>query len=267
MRHLLVISLLLFTPLAAASDTQVVTLLVKSRPAAAMIDVVRPLLGEHGGVSAFHDKLIVRGNPQQIAAVRALLNDIDRPARRLIIEVRNSGQLDALDRDLSYGASTGDVRLGRAPRTEGAHLGYRGLQTRAQHDGTQRVQALDGRPALIRTGQSVPVYSGYQQIYGNQFAQGFDVYYRDTMSGFYALPRVQGDRVTVEIYQQQERATGDGRFNNQQASTVLGGALGQWLPLGTIGGSHTDRQDALGRHIQTRRSEDRHIELRVIALE
>ena len=267
MHYLLALSLLLFTTLTAANDAQVVTLLVKSRPAAAMIDVVRPLLGDSGGVSAFHDKLIVRGNSQQIAAVRALLDDIDRPPRRLIIEVRTSGSLDALDRDLSYGASTGDVRLGRAPRREGVFLGYRDLRTRAQHDGTQRVQALDGRPALIRTGQSVPVYSGYQYAYGPHVAQGFDVHYRDTMSGFYALPRVHGQQVTVEIYQQQEHAAAGGRFNTQQASTVLSGALGQWLSLGVIGGAHTDQQNALGRHTQTRRTDDRHIELRVIALD
>ena len=267
MRHLFVLLLLLITGMATANDVQVATMIVKSRPAAAMIDIVRPLLGENGGVSAFHDKLIVRGSPRQIAAVRALLKDIDRPARRLIIEVRNSGSLDAFDRDLSYGARTGDVRLGRAPRREGAHIGYRDLRTRAEHDGTQRVQALDGRPALIRAGQSVPVYTGYQHAYGHRFAQGFDVHYRDTMSGFYALPRVHGDRVTVEIYQQQERAVAGGRFNTQQASTVLSGALGQWLSLGAIGGSHADQQNALGRHIQTRRTDDRHIELRVIALE
>ena len=59
----------------------------------------------------------------------------------------------------------------------------------------------------------------------------------------------------------------DGVFGNQQASTVLSGALGQWLSLGAIGDSHADQHDAPGRHIQTRRTGDRHIELRVIAID
>lgn len=267
MHYLLALSLLLFTATISADDNQVVTLLVKSRPAAAMVDVVRPLLDETGGVSAFHDKLIVRGNRQQIAAVRKLLEDIDRPARRLLIEVRTSGRLAAEESDLNYGVRTDNLRLGTAPRRDGTYLSYRDLQTRGELDGTQRVQALDGRPALIRSGQSVPVYRGYQQFYGNRLVQGFDVNYRDTLSGFYALPRVHGDQVTVEIYQQNERAVANGRFNSQQASTLLRGALGQWLSLGSLGGSDSNQQNALGRHFQTRRSEDRQIELRVIAID
>jgi hypothetical protein len=267
MRNLFALFLLLFAGALAADSQRVVTLTVNSQPAAALVEVVRPLLGETGGVSAFHDKLVVRGNSQQIAAVRELLADLDRPARRLIIEVRQSGQLAASRRDIGYGVATDNVRLGQPPGRNGAHLHYRDLQTRGRDAGSQRVQALDGRPALIRAGQSVPVYRAHQQVIGNQLVQGFDVRYRDTGTGFYALPRVHGDQVTVEVYQQHERAAPNGRFNVQHASTVLRGPLGQWLSLGNIGGSDGDSRDAFGRHVQTRRTQDRQIDLRVIAVD
>ena len=250
-----------------AADSQVATFVVKSRPAAAMIDAVRPLLGESGGASAFHDKLIIRGSRSQIANVRQLLKQIDQPARRLFIEVRRTSQFTDRRRDVGYGATTGNVRLGDAPRGSGARTHYRELQTQGRDDGTHRVQALDGRPALIRTGASVPVYRAHQQVIGNQVVQGFDVSYRDTHSGFFALPRVHGDQVTVEIYQQHEREAGNGRFNAQQASSVLRGALGQWLTLGNVGGSDSDQQNTFGRHVRTQSSGDRRIELRVIAVD
>lgn len=265
--RLLALVLLFATAAGQAIEPQVETIVVRSQPAAALVDVVRPLLGQDGGVSAFHDKLIVRGSPQQIAAVRSLLADLDRPARRLIIEVRQSGGMTSGIRDFGYGARTDDVRIGQAPRRDGVGLYYRDLQTRGRDDGTQRVQALDGRPSLIRTGQSVPIYNTYQHGYGGYLVQGFDVVYRDAISGFVALPRVHGDQVTVEIYQQHERAAPSDRFDLQHASTVLRGGLGQWLTLGSTGGSVGDNRNELGRHLQTHRTQDRVIELRVIAVD
>ena len=46
----------------------------------AMLDTVRPLLGRDGSVSAYQDKLIVRGTAAQIEQVQSLINELDRPA-------------------------------------------------------------------------------------------------------------------------------------------------------------------------------------------
>lgn len=267
MKIVLALVLLLLTPLTAAQSLKVVTLPVTSRPAAAFIDVVRPLLGKDGGVSAFHDKLVVKGTAQEIARVRRMLKDIDKPARRLIIEVRRGGGVTASSNALNYGVSSDHVRIGKTGPGGGARLSYRDLATRARDGGSQQVQALDGRPALIRTGQSVPQYRAYQQLIGNQAVQGFDMRYRNTSSGFVALPRVRGDQVTIEIYQQHERPTVNGRFDLQQASTVLRGGLGDWLVVGSTGGSTTDSHQGLGYQAQTQRTQDRQIELRVIAID
>ena len=250
-----------------AQDREVVTIQIMSRPAATLIDGVRSLLGQDSGVSAFHDKLIVNATPRELTAVKALLAELDRPARRLIIEVRDGGNTTMATRSLGYGVNTGDVRIGRTPPGSRGNIDYRDIQTRGSADSLQRVQALDGQPALIRSGQSVPIYQVHQGVVGGTVVQGFDVRYRDSLSGFFALPRVHGDQVTVEIYQQSDRPVGNGYFNIQQASTVLSGGLGQWLTLGSIGGNHGREGDQFGRHAQTRRSQDRLLELRVIAVD
>ena len=256
--------LLLLSALAFADDIQVVSIPVVSQPAAALVDTVRPLLGRDGGVSAFRDRLLVRGTTHQIAAVRSLLSEIDRPPRRLIIEVRQAGKLSLSTRGLGYGVDTGNVRLGQASPGSDGRISYQSVETRGRDDSLQRVQALDGRPALIRAGRSIPVYHGYQDIVGRRMVQGFGMHYRDTASGFVALPRVHGDQVTVEIYQQHERPAANGRFDLQQASTVLRGGLGQWLTLGSVGSDDHDQRHQLGRQVQTRRAHDRQLELRVV---
>jgi hypothetical protein len=113
----------------------------------------------------------------------------------------------------------------------------------------------------------VPVYDGYQEVIGGRVYQGFNVRYRDANRGFYAVPRVHGDQVTVEIYQQADRAMLNGNFSTQRASTILRGGLGDWLTLGSIADSHTDRDNRIGGHISTRRAEDRQLQLRVLPVD
>jgi type II secretory pathway component GspD/PulD (secretin) len=240
---------------------------IMSRPAASLIGAVRPLLGESGGVSAFHDKLIIRGSPEQIAAAKALIAELDRPARRLIIEVRQASQVDLSSQRFDYGARTDNVELGRVPPGQRAKLGFQRLQTRGRTDALQRVQALDGQPAMIRVGQSVPVYQTYQQVIGNQVVQSFDVRYRDADRGFIALPRIHGKDVTVEIYQQDDRPTRYGRFDTQSASTILRGQIGEWLTLGSVGDSRDDTGNQIGGHVSTRRAEDRRLMLRILPVD
>lgn len=261
--------IVLFTLSLSISAQQAATVVqIQSRPAASLIEAVRPVLGKTGGVSAFHDKLILRGTAAQIEAAKAVIADLDRPARRLIIEVNLTSHIDHNSRRFGYGVRTDNVQLGRVPPPGSrAQLGYQQIQTQGQGDALQRVQALDGQPALIMAGQSVPVYQTHQQVIGNTLVQGFNMSYRDANQGFVALPRVHGDQVTVEIYQQNDRPAYNGRFNTQAASTVLRGNLGEWLTLGSVGGSTGGTDNRIGGQITTRRMEDRQLQLRVLPVD
>lgn len=267
MRGTLLLMLWLIAGVAVAQSGRIETFIVRSQPAAALVEVVRPMLSDGAAVSAFHDRLIVNGSADDLARVRKLLADLDRPPRRLLIEVRQAGSLSLSSSGIGYGIDTGNVEIGSTAPGNRAEVRAGVAETRGRNDSLQRVQALDGRAAFIRSGEDVPVYQGYQGVYGGRVVQGFQMQYRNTGSGFYALPRVHGDRVTVEIYQQHERPMSNNRFLTQQASTVLDGALGQWLTLGSVGGSDSDQHNALGSHYQTRREQDRLIELRVLAVD
>ena len=87
---------------------------------------------------------------------------------------------------------------------------------------------------------------------------------RNARRGFFALPRVQDDEVTVEIYAASERPSPNtGRFDVQRAQTVLRGRLGEWLTLGRVSGEHEAQSP--GYHSATRRAQDSLVELRVIS--
>ena len=82
----------------------------------------------------------------------------------------------------------------------------------------QTVQVLEGRSAYVQTGQSVPQRERIvtRSVVGGrvveQVVEGTD--YRNLDTGFYVTPRLSGDRVTLDISTQRERArpqTGRGR--------------------------------------------------------
>jgi hypothetical protein len=58
--------------------------------------------------------------------------------------------------------------------------------------------------------------------------------YRDVGRGFYAVPHVNGQRVTLEISQQADsmNSYGGSAINTQRLSTTVAGRLGEWIELG-----------------------------------
>jgi hypothetical protein len=60
------------------------------------------------------------------------------------------------------------------------------------------------------------------------------VVFRDIGQGFYAEPRLAGDRVTLEISQQADSPGryGYGSADTQRLSTTVSGRLGEWIELG-----------------------------------
>ena len=109
------------------------------------------------------------------------------------------------------------------------------------------MQALEGSPAFIAVGQSMPVQSTVvTPTPGGTIVQpttGF----QNTGSGVYVIPRVSGDRVLLDIAQAASSPSrqGDGAANLQQISTTASGRLGEWFPLGGIDQSATRAQSGM----------------------
>ncbi len=251
-----ILLILLCLALPAAAGDEMAIFDIQHRPAEDLLPQVRTLLGRDGSASVFGNRLIVRAPARRLEDVRWLVGELDRRARNLVVEVR-------VDRERSA------QRAGAGIRVEDARAGIRFHQygTRGRGDILQRVRTLDGRPALIQIGESVPVYELEHERYGDGSTRDrVGVKYHELRTGIYVLPRLHGDRVTLEVFQQAESAAAarTGHFETQQADTVVSGRLGEWLPIGEVDISGRERGQGIGYRAATGIAGQRYLSARVL---
>ena len=232
-----------FIPLFA---NELVVIELNGRTAEELIPLLRPMLAPGGKISGLNDKLIIRTTPSNLAELRAMLDVLDAPPRRLRITVRQDAGRRERDVDLEVSGSVG---------TSGQPSGASGKRPSEASDGNisasasarasernsgvaQSVQTLDGSPAYIAIGQSIPV-RGSIAADGREYVE-----YRDVVTGFYATPRVRNERVTVALETSADRVNRpiDGSARIQRAETIVTGELGEWIEVGTISSDADGRQ-------------------------
>jgi len=257
--RLILTSALVIASAAVHAQTQMMEIFsLKYRTVEQMMALIRPLVPPPGTVTGIQNQLIVRSTPQNIAEVRAVLERVDTVPRRLLITVRQDADA-SVERDrLSV---SGTVPLGRnseiivgAPGGSGVEAQVISSRRSEVDRNTQQIQALEGQPAFIQVGQSVPV-PARQVVRGPFGTQVIDtVEYRETSTGFQVLPRVNGDRVFLDILPQRETPgnAGPGSVNTQRLSTTVSGRLGEWIDLGGATQVVDERQSVLlGRTTRT----------------
>lgn len=258
----------------AAADYPLEIIDLKGRPAKDVVPLIKPFAGPDGTVVGKDNKLIVRAAPDRMREIRKILAEIDRPLRRLMISVRRGYPQERTGQRFAYGTNleTGDnerrarLRTGQPVPRSGVSVHASGLKyhTRRQQDVTQKVQTLEGSPAFIKTGRSVPI----QNTAGGRWARGTYTYYRDAVTGFYVVPRLDGEQVTLAIHQQAETPShrypqADMQFEFQEAQTVIRGRLGEWITIAGVDSSaERDQRDGRVR-ASTRHKEDQTLQVLV----
>ncbi len=107
---------------AAQADHPLEIIELRSRPAEDLIPLLSPIAGADGTVTGTGGTLFIRAAPERIADIRRVLQQIDRPARNLLIQVRQdqegtrsgTGVAASIDHELSKG-----VRARVGPRLRG----------------------------------------------------------------------------------------------------------------------------------------------------
>jgi len=240
-----------------------------------IIPVVRPLLDAGDSVTGMGNNLVLKAPAERIRQVRQLLVQLDRPPQRLLITVGNEGEVARSSRGYT---SSADIKSGDGQisiNSPGRHVDETSVRIRLHDRATQRsstsgyqVQALEGRPAYISSGVRVPV-SGVERYYHNGIPyERRTTQLQDVSGGFYVVPRLQGDSVTLEILQHDDRLTRrPGVLSTQSAGTVVRGRLGEWLQLGGIDTTADSSQGGLGRSVSGQDSELRQISVKVDCLD
>lgn len=227
----------------AMAATEVVNL--NNRTSADLLPVAQNFIGKDGTVSAYGNQLIVNAEPARIEGLRALLGQLDTPAKRLLITVdtnennqQNSG--DSQTRIISYGTASRD-------------------------GGVQQIQASEGVPALIQVGQSVPLTTTQQDSYGRLQNQ---TQYRNVTQGFYVTASVTGETVHLAISTNRDRMSQKRPdvVNVQSTDTTVSGRLGEWIPLAGINRETQADKSSTTRSYSTQGRDDLTLRVKVDTL-
>jgi type II secretory pathway component GspD/PulD (secretin) len=252
---------------------------LRHRQAAELIPIIQPMLPREGSVSGFQGQLVVRTTPANLEEIKRILASLDTAPRQLVITVRQTTDVDrsrsSAEVSGSVGGDHGRVTIPGSGDTRGGNVVLRDGDDQLrvnvlEGSGSERdrseqtVRVMEGREAFVSIGQSVPVRERQVQrtVVGGRVVEQVveGAQYRDVASGFYVLPRVTGDRVTLDLSSQREslaRRPG-GNVNVQSLVTTVSGRLGEWMELGGVAQDASGQQSALlGRSASSSRDNRR----------
>ncbi len=237
----------------AVQGSELEVIKLKYRSAEELLPVIRPLLNKDEVASGMNDQLILRASPRSVIQIRHLLDEIDTVPRRLKITVMQNVDSETAA-SLTEAAGKGE-------------LNARIISTRSLDDdkNTRQLQVLEGSRALVKSGQSVPVTQRVQNAWGTQVTTR----YRDIDSGFYVLPRINGNTVTLQISAQNAALSAnqnDPAIRTQQAVSTVSGRLGEWIEIGGVGRQESNDNSTISTRSISSFNEQRHILIKVEAL-
>jgi type II secretory pathway component GspD/PulD (secretin) len=230
-----------FVASAALAQSTLEVIPLRHRTAEQVIPVLQPLLEPGGALSGQLNQLIVRTSPGNLAQIRAALDAIDRPQRRLTISVRFDSVQDVARREVQGAVRiTSEGGLSAAVRVDNA-------SARQDELVDQRIQVLEGGRATIAAGQSRPlrVRQVIQTPSGPVVRETTEI--QGAATGFDVVPRLAGGEVILEIAPQRENFVPgrSGAIQTERIESTVRGRLGEWIELGGASSSSSRSEGAM----------------------
>jgi type II secretory pathway component GspD/PulD (secretin) len=258
MKRLLFV-LLMTSSLAWGQGLEIIGL--RHRSAEQLLPQLAPFVEPGGAISGMYDKLFLRASARNQAEIRNLVAALDTPLRRLMISVRQDGT--NTDEARGAGISARIEVGGGAPAIGGrGHLTQ--SDSRSRRDTSQQVLTIDGGRAAILVGESLilplrqVVLTPAGVVVSESFVQ------RDLGTGFVAVPRLNGDRVTLDISPRDDTpGPVPGSVNVQRLVTTVSGRLGEWLELGGSVAEQSSSSGAIAAYGTRSSSRQRRLLLKV----
>ena len=253
---LLLASLLLVSTVRADSVSVVQ---LQHRPAAEVVPVIAPMLGPNDAISGEGFKIFVRASAEGQQRVRSLVERLDTPARVLQVFVfqgsehvlrelalRANVQVQRGDTTIDVGSGNdadGGGRIIYSTSGGSASVDAVATQRNLRDYPIHRVRVTEGKEAYIETGERIPYFAGVALRGRRALAGG--VQYENVVTGFYALPRIRGDNVVLEVspFKNSRSDTGRGSVETQSATTTVTGRAGEWLFIGGVS-EQTERTES-----------------------
>ena len=256
---------LLASPVQADSIT---TIQLLNRPAGEIIPIVKPMLGTDDVITGRGFKLFLRSSPETLAQVKDMIDILDTAAKILQISVfQGSGrdlralsisgniQIKSGDASGSIGTNSNKSTGSISYNTQNASGSLNATSTsgRMENNPLQRLRVTEGTEGYIETGEQIPYFSGASWI-GSRAAG--DIEHRNVTTGFYVLPRIHGDNVSLQVspFKNSLSKARAGNIDTQQANTTITGRLGEWLLIGGVTEQIKRSQSGIGNYSSTQSS-------------
>jgi len=280
----LLLRLCLCLPALALAQQEMEIIALRHRTLDQVLPTLQPLLEPGATLSGMNDQLILRASPRNRQQIRQALAAIDTPPRRLLIRVSQNREAEGRDEGVAVvaGGDIGQTRWIGKPyggmqeskestrvevRRGDASVSAQAWDSRrTQASGSmQTVQVVDGGRALIEVGRSLPIPLRQVAIGPRGLAVSEGIVYRDVGQGFYAAPRVVGERVTVDISPRFDSPgeSAYGTISTQRLTSTVSGRLGEWLELGGSVGEQGGSSAAIAGYGTQSASRQRRLLLKV----
>lgn len=235
------------------------------RPAAEVIPIVKPMLGANDAISGQGFNIFLRASPETLAQVKGMIEVLDIASKVLQISVfqgstRGLGELgfganvriESDDANVSIGTTgnnNGGGSITYSTSKGSGSINSISTRKRLQDNPIHQVRVTEGAEAYIETGEQIPYFSG--AIVPGGVVGGID--YKDAVTGFYVLPRIQGTNVTLQVspFKSSQGNSRAGNIETQYASTTITGPLGEWLLIGGVTEQLKRSQSGTGSYSST----------------
>jgi type II secretory pathway component GspD/PulD (secretin) len=223
-RAALILVLVTFVTAAWAQALEIISL--RHRTAEELLPQLQPLVEPGGLLTGSGDKLFLRASPRNQADIRQVLDALDRAQRRLMITVRQGASAESQRSGVS-----GAVVL--APGDSSVRLRAGERQAASRETVSQQVQTVEGGRAYINVGREYAMRFDEVVLTPAGAVVSRGVTWYDVGTGFDALPRLAGDRVSIDISPRHDTLGPlPGSVNVRRLSTTVSGRLGEWISLG-----------------------------------
>lgn len=258
----------------AFADYPIEVIELKSRPYEEILPLVRPFVGSDGTVTGMGNSLVIKAAPERMSEIKRLLATLDRPPKRLRIVVDNGDDRARSSRGYRASADikTGNGQIsinspGYAVDSSRGEIRLHDRRSTTTQSSQQFVQAMEGQPAYISSGLQVPLRTTESYYGGGIPYQRTTTQLQDVTRGFYVVPRVSGDAVTLEIAQHNDQpGRRYGVVDSQRIDSVVHGRLGEWIDLGGLDTTETAHQGGLGRAVNSQQGRLQGIKVKVECL-
>jgi len=223
-----------FTSVNANSALELSIIPLQHRPAASLMPSLSPLVIAPATLTAAGNQLVLRANKVTSAQLRLLIDELDKPLRQYLIEVRQGANSGVQTQQLQANIKQGSIDMGSAERSTSSALVVRRTTGAKGGASLQSIRALEGYPAYIETGKEIPFWSLNEEGVAGQT-------YKAVSTGFYATLLSSDDkRFVMQLSTQQQDAIDNTKsLQTTHTQSTLSGRLGEWT---AIGGTNSNKK-------------------------